>query len=1516
MKKIVTTIGFAALVSVPAFVSAADDLKIEKSVTSSATVKVSKPFRELAKPLPILTKERRSKMNASGDVIPGHGKITEIPNRFPLKNRDYSQPKDFVDTAAQTSLKKSNTSRLAPDLGVNFDGVGNIMGVAPPDTNGEVGPNHYVQTVNLAMAVFDKQGNQLMAPTATNALWAGFGGLCETNNNGDPIVLYDSAADRWLISQFALDGTNNHECIAISTTGDPTGTYFLYDFLYGALMNDYPHLGVWNDGYYMGVNQFDSTNNFSFEGGGVVAFERDKMLAGAVAQQVKFDMNGSTPTVFTPMPLDMDGLLPPPVNANEYFIWSSLDSLDNLQVWELDVDWNDAASATFTQVTQIAVTPYGSAPAITQPNGSGLDSLSIRSMFRAAYRNLDGQGKIVFTHNIAAPAGQGETALRWYEIDVDQIAGTATLAQESTFAPDQTSRWMGSGAMDVNGNIAIGYSMASPTMFPSIGAATRLATDPLNTLTDEVILKAGEGSQSGASRWGDYSNISIDPTDDCTFWYTTEYYKSADDGSVAWSTNISSFKIPTCVAGPRGEIAGTVTDADSGTVIPFATVTAGIGSTQTDANGNYIITLPVGDHNVTATKYGWVTNAPISVSVVEDETTTGDVVLSGATPVVVSGNVSDGGTNNSLYAQISVSVPGDTLTTYTNPETGDYSISLFEGTTVSFTATEVGLGGFLASSQNVLPSDSDGAPTIKSHGGIDFALVANSNCTAPGYAFVDPSFFEAFDIYPPTGWTITQDDTSGAVWSSYLSASRTIEGTVATDAAFADSDDAGPGTNTDTSLITPVINVADLTTFVLEYDGYFRPLGGSQVTVDLNVDGAGWTNIGLINPTRSYDPYAIDLTTNLAGATSFQVRFRFTAGWDWYTLVDNVRFGNRSCEAVSGSIQSGYVIDTNTTLPLSGATISLDGSLASTSVITPNDAALNDGFFQVFVPDTTTTITVAEVNYVSENPATGDITLATPISLDAGQLSATPSSLETTLTAGRSGSDSLTVTNSGSADATFNSFFIKGNPDSLIKGPFHPSNRHFGPKDLNDLDASKIRTFPEVIVDPLAPGDIVGFFPTNLVLGWGVSRDRVTGEFWVGDLVAGGAAADLTWRYDAGGNLTSDSIDSNYGGVFHADSTFNQRTGMLWSVDVGGDNCIHELDTVNLVQTGNTICPAFGVSQRGLAYDPITDTFYSGSWGDSVIHQFTTDGVLIRSVNVGLPIAGLAFNSGTNHLFISANGSSAAGEFDIVVVDAASPTLVKVGGYDIRLDVDGDGVGDDVISDNGQAGLDIDCNGNLWITEQNQQFVVGFESGETGVCEWNNVPWLSVSSASGSIDAGDTSDIAVNFDSTGMDAGSYTATIVYANNTPYGATNVPVTMTLDEPQYGAPEFTISSVIVKEEEIAIVSVQRTGGSDYAVSIDFATQDGSASSLSYIPTSGTLTWDDLDSDVKTISISTRSVNETSAFAVVLTNPQGGATLGGRSAMTVTVKKRPDGGALGLPLLMLFAFAGFLRRKTAVK
>ncbi|MCW9015539.1 MAG: carboxypeptidase-like regulatory domain-containing protein, partial [Kangiellaceae bacterium] len=784
---------------------------------------MSKAIRDL-QPLQEITPQRKIKLKASGEKVPGEDLVKEVPNRFPFstKLRQMQAGEKYNDPVLQKEIKRSLYQSKAPEIGANFDGMTNPQGYVPPDTNGSVGPNHYVQTVNVSLAIWDKLGNQLVAPVAINSLWAGFGGICETNNNGDPIVLYDRRADRWMISQFALASGDNHQCIAISQTGDPTGAYYLYDFPYGALMNDYPHFGIFGDAYYMGVNQFGS----GFAGGGMAAYERDKMLVGAEAKQVIISGEGMSPTVFTPMPLDVDGITQPPADMNQYFVWANGDGQSKLHVWEMDVDWNDINAATFTEVADLDVSTFAGPSNATQPNGQELDALGIRSMFRTAYRNINGQGKILFTHNIAGPSGQ--PVARWYELDVDHSNGHAvTLNQEGTFSPDSSlapstaARWMVSGAMDANGNIAIGYTVSSDSIHPSIHAATRLSTDPAGQMTDEFVLVEVTGSQAAVNRgrWADYASMSIDPVDDCTFWYTNEYYKAENDNTLTWSTRISSFKIPSCTMGPTGMISGVVTDETSGDPIASATVSAGNISTVTNSNGEYSFVLPVGDYDLEVFRYGWVMAQQADVTVAEDDELTNNFALAAAAQVELTGTVTDSGNSNPLYAKVTASVPGDSIVAYTNPETGEYVLPVFEGTTINI-STMAQIDGYQLNSQDVLPMADTSAPMA-----LSFTLDEDGTCTAPGLQWVEPSFVQRFEggVFPPTGWTVTEDAGDGVAWGSALAGRGNITGTEG-DAALADSDAAGPGNDADTSLVSPVINVADISSTTLNFVANYRPL--------------------------------------------------------------------------------------------------------------------------------------------------------------------------------------------------------------------------------------------------------------------------------------------------------------------------------------------------------------------------------------------------------------------------------------------------------------------------------------------------------------------------------------------------------------------------------------------------------------------------------------------------------------------------------------------------------------------
>ncbi len=450
------------------------------------------------------------------------------------------------DGAVQTS----SGALIATTSGLNFAGVGQgdygfTDQYAPPDTNGAVGATQYVQWVNTYFAVFNKTTGAIAAgfPKPGNSIWAGFGGGCQTNNDGDPIVQYDKLANRWVLSQFSVSTTPYLLCVAVSTTADATGSYNRYAFSYGTTQfNDYPKMGVWPDGYYVSYNIFN--NGATFAGAKTCALDRAKMLTGAAATQECFQLTTSYGGL---LPADLDGTTAPPAGSPNYFMNFGANSLN---LWKFHADFTTPANATFTGPTNIPVAAFsaacsGGGTCIPQLNTSNkLDSLADRLMYRLAYRNRAGVESLVVNHSVTVGAKRtGITSVRWYEI---RTPNSPTVFQQGTLGTaDGIHRWMGSIAMDKFGNIALGYSASSGSIFPGIRYTGRLATDPLGTMQTENIILAGGGSQTGTlHRWGDYSAMTVDPVDDCTFWYTTEYLKAS--GSFNWSTRIASFKFPGC----------------------------------------------------------------------------------------------------------------------------------------------------------------------------------------------------------------------------------------------------------------------------------------------------------------------------------------------------------------------------------------------------------------------------------------------------------------------------------------------------------------------------------------------------------------------------------------------------------------------------------------------------------------------------------------------------------------------------------------------------------------------------------------------------------------------------------------------------------------------------------------------------------------------------------------------------------------------------------------------------------
>ena len=461
----------------------------------------------------------------------------------------------LVDAPGQASdpvvqSRAGTSAGITPGLG--FDGIGVGLGsyspqYAPPDTTGAVGATQYVQWVNVDLAVFDKTTGAPAAgfPKSGNALFQLLGGPCATNNDGDPVVQYDKAANRWVLSQFSVTNGSSSgywQCVAVSQTSDATGGYNLYAFNYPQF-NDYPKMGVWSDGYYVTFNMFTST----FQGARVCAYDRAKMLDGLSATQQCFQLSSSYASL---LPADIDGTTAPPAGSPNYLV-NRLSTA--LGLWKFKVDWSNSANTTLTGPTMIPVAAYDAAcrggACIPQPNTSQkLDSLADRLMFRLAYRNIGGVERMVVNHSVqvnqTSKRNSGNAAVRWYEIR--NMSTTPSVYQQSSYGPDTNFRWMGSAATDKQGNMALGYSVSSSSVKPSLAIATRLAGDATGTLSSETTIIAGAGSQlSNLSRWGDYTHMSVDPVDDCTFWYTGQYLKA--DGIFNWSTRIASFKIASCL---------------------------------------------------------------------------------------------------------------------------------------------------------------------------------------------------------------------------------------------------------------------------------------------------------------------------------------------------------------------------------------------------------------------------------------------------------------------------------------------------------------------------------------------------------------------------------------------------------------------------------------------------------------------------------------------------------------------------------------------------------------------------------------------------------------------------------------------------------------------------------------------------------------------------------------------------------------------------------------------------------
>ena len=567
--------------------------------------------------------------------------------------------------------------------GVTFDGIADADNGAafgglfnPSDENIGVGPNDIVQATNLLFRIYSKTGAPKTAPKLISALFKKLGGVCATTDRGDPIVLHDRQADRWILSQFNFRSQTAapfHECIAVSTSSDPAGSYYMYDFItVGNEFPDYPKIGTWPDGYYMTVNQFHAPA-LSFNGTGCYAFDRNKMLVGdPSAGLIYFNLNltNNPEGIFAMQPSDQDSLTPPPAGAPNVFAYEISDeyevapnNVDGLRLFNFHADFVTPANSTFKVRTEspILVAPYDA----RDPNGRGdvkqpppanlatdsLDSIGYHLMYRWQYRNNGGNESLVgaCTVNVSGvnPVNRAayQAGVRYFQLKKTAPGDPYVLFDSTTFSPDANNpatglnRWLPSAALDNQGNLAVSYSVSSTTVFPSIRYAGRDFNVP-GGLTGEQTLFAGTGPQadqpgqtSGGNRWGDYQSLVIDPSDDCTFWTTNQYLNVPTGSQFNWRTRIGSFKFSTCTAPATGTLTGTITACDSGVPINGAFVSVSNGSSAgTLPNGTYSIQLLPGTYTVTVSDplRNCVASATSTVTVAAGATVTNNVCLAGA----------------------------------------------------------------------------------------------------------------------------------------------------------------------------------------------------------------------------------------------------------------------------------------------------------------------------------------------------------------------------------------------------------------------------------------------------------------------------------------------------------------------------------------------------------------------------------------------------------------------------------------------------------------------------------------------------------------------------------------------------------------------------------------------------------------------------------------------------------------------------------------------------------------------
>jgi hypothetical protein len=1332
--------------------------------------------------------------------------LTEIARG--LNGRPASAPK-----AAPRANRRAKTGD-APSVFLQFDGLSFNDNLPfyddvfpPPDPSGSVGPNHYVQAINLVFEVFDKDGNSVLGPLPTASLWTTLGGVCATGAAATPHVRYDQLADRWVLGQSAYDSSDAsvHECLAVSQAPDPTGAYNAYDFPLGASAQaGSARLGLWPDAYYVTVNQLDG---FANAGIGVYAFDRNAMLNGEQPGFVYANPGADLPNTLWGLPADLDGSELPSPTAPEVIAALGHPLIDGsptarIHVWNFQPNFQDPPSSTLTGPTDVEQDDFNpldcgspSQGCVPQLNSNQLlQATPNRLMSRMPYRKFLDHDSLVATFTVATDGGQA--APRWFELR-DPL-GFPTMFQQGTYAPDTSHRFVPSILMNQTGAIALAYNKSDATIHPSLAWTYRLPGDPPGTMPGEDPFFEGPNSQPPVvGFWGSYSSLALDPFDQCTMWFTAEY--TGDPSPLFERTRVAVLN-PICGDVFGGNLEGTVTDASSGSPIPGVHVhIAGLGAdTLTDAAGDYrFLELPQGTYDVTVSKYGYVSATATGVVIQFEQTTTQDFALAPAPQALLNGTVKDGsGGGWPLYARVTVSGPGFGSTQlYTDPVTGYYGISLVAG--ISYTlSTEGVLPGYTPDQRSVFlqaagPSLPDGVQNV--------LLAADAtSCSAPGYALVANGLTEHFDSGGvPPGWQAVEEG-GGAGW--------TIQATGDPCGLFAGNDTGGSGPYAlvnshcegevleDAQLITAPLDASALSSvqirFAQELNGPFPPAGESA-EVDVSTDGGGtWTNVlhesaSALGP----DTQSVDVTALAAGQPDVRARFHYYNAFSaWWWQVDDVIVGQTSCAARSGGLVVGNVFDANTGTGLNGAlVVKGSGERLTHTFATPDDPAQPDGLYVIFSESGPQFVSASQTFYsYRTKPITVVPNAAQRLDfqLDAGFFQVSPTSLAVRVDPGGTDFPTLTMSNIGDGDgpATYgiHELYVPLTPPTPPGGFDAEAGlraralaRLTRPELANAPSARGLGALPggppaaRVLQDA---GDVVNAFPTGLEAAWGLAFDADYQTIWITNSLPF-AGDELEYQFLSDGTNTGFTIDdSSWIADWAADGAYDARHDKIWRLNVGGDECVYAVDPDYVTVSGERICPAFGTSQRGLAYDPVTDTFYSGSWNDGVIQHFDATGRILDTAYVAIPISGLGFDPTTERLYALANHDVLLG-YDVYVLDTRNHYAI-VGAFFVTSG------GSPVLSPNGQAGLEVGCDGRLWLIDSTTQTLYEVDAGGSNACDVLEIPWVFEEPHAFNVPPHSSLDVLCAFNSAGLTPGMRQGILRIITNTPYRVPPIPISLTV------------------------------------------------------------------------------------------------------------------------------------------